>query len=438
MASKKCGNTREGKVIQMAVTPIELARRLKVARENCGMTQKRVADALGLARTAIVQVEAGKRSVNSLELDRMARLYGRAVTEFVSENTFEDDPVLALFRSTPGVAEDSLLGAELRKCANLCREATRLEQLLGRSGGGAAMEVSYSINPPSTKWDAICQGRSLAEQERNRLGLGNSPAWEIAEIIRSQGVRVAEYSMPGDISGLFLHSRELGLIIVVNHNHPRNRRLFSYAHEYCHVLADRQRSGTVSRTANREDLAEIRANAFAAHFLMPSAGVSSFMQSMGKGEATRQTVEVFDNSVASEGAEQILVQKRMPPGSQTVQVHDVVRLAHHYGVSYEAALYHLLNLKLIQNDRFDALMGQREVGVQIGRALRLKPWDEDAHWSLAEQILALGLEAYRRDGISRHKLLELAEDVGVARNDLVEILDANGDDEPAADVVMPE
>lgn len=422
----------------MAVTAIELARRLKAARENCGLTQNQVADALGCPRTAVVQIEAGRRSVNSLELDRMARLYGRGVAEFVSDDAFEDDPVVALFRSTPEVAEDSQLGAELRRCANLCREATNLEQLLGRPCGGAAAEVSYSIKPPSTKWDAICQGRMLAEQERNRLGLGNSPAWEIAEIIRSQGVRVAEYSMPGDMSGLFMHSHELGLIIVVNHDHPRNRRLFSYAHEYCHVLADRQWSGTISRSTNREELVEIRANAFAAHFLMPEVGVRGFMQSLGKGEATRQTVEVFDDSIVSEHAEQILVQKRLPPGSQTVRVHDVVRLAHHFGVSYEAALYHLLNLKLIQNDRFDALMKQRAVGGQIGRALRIKPWDEDAHWTLAEQILALGLEAYRRGVISRRKLLELADEVEVSRVDLEQILDANGDDEPGVDVVMPE
>ncbi len=422
----------------MAMTQNELARRLKAARENCGMTQKQVAEALELTRTAVVQIEAGKRSVSSLELDAMARLYGRGVSEFVSEDAFEDDPIPALFRSAPGVAEDSRLGAELRKCANLCREATRLEQLLGRPAGGVAMEVSYSLKSPSTKWDAICQGRSLAEQERNRLGLGNSPVWEIAEIIRSQGVRVAEYSMPSDISGLFMHSRELGLIIVVNHSHPRSRRLFSYAHEYCHVLADRRGAGTVSRAANRDELVEIRANAFAAHFLMPAAGVHAFMHALGKGEATRQTVEVFDEAAVFADAEQILVQKRMPPGSQTVQVHDAVRLAHHFGVSYEAALYHLLNLKLIQNDRFEALMNQRAVGAQVGRALRNKSWNEEAHWSLTEQILALGLEAYRRDEISRRKLLEMADEVEVAREDIEQILDADGGAAAAVDVVMPE
>jgi Zn-dependent peptidase ImmA (M78 family)/transcriptional regulator with XRE-family HTH domain len=422
----------------MAVTQIELGRRLKAARENCGLTQKQVADALGLARTALVQIEAGRRAVNSLELDSMARMYGRALIEFLSEGAPEDDPVLALFRITPGVAEDARLGIDLRRCAGLCREATRLEQLLGLPGGGAAMSISYAPEPPSTKWEAICQGRSLAEQERNRLGLGASPVWEIAEIIRAQGIRVAEYPMPGDISGLFLHSRELGLVVVVNRNHTRNRRLFSYAHEYCHVLADRQRPGAVSRTSNREELLEIRANAFAAHFLMPETGVRAFLQTIGKGAATRQTLEVFDDSTLAERGEQISVQKRMSPGSQTVHVHDLVGLAHNFGVSYEAALYHLLNLKVISNDRFEILKKQRELGARVARALRIGHWDEDAHWSLTQQVLALGFEAYRRSEISRNKLLELAREVDVPKKELEAALADNDDEEEAVDAIAPE
>ncbi len=422
----------------MPVTPTELARRLKAARENCGLTQKHVADAAGLTRTAVVQIEAGNRAVNSLELDRLARLYGRGIMEFMNDDAFEDDPVLALFRMNPEVADDPRLGAELRRCANLCREATRLEQLLGRPRGGAAMAVSYSLPSPSTKWEAICQGRILAEQERNRIGLGLSPVWEIAEIIRGQGVRVAEYPMAGDISGLSLHGRELGLVIVINHDHPRNRRLFSYAHEYCHILADRQRSGTVSRTLNREELIEIRANAFAAHFLMPEAGVRAFLQSLGKGESTRQTQGVFDDSALAEQAEQISVQKRMPPGSQTIRVHDVVGLAHHFGVSYEAALYHLLNLKVIPNDRFETLKKQRNIGMRVAHALRIAHWDENAHWSLANQVLHLGFEAYRRSEISRNRLLELAGEFDVSEEDVEAALASDGDEDEAVDAITPE
>jgi len=409
----------------MPVTQAELARRLRAARENSGLTQQAVADELQLPRTAIVQMEGGQRAVSSLELDRLARLFGRGLSEFVNDEAFLEDPLLALFRGTAGVAEDPALAGRLRVCANLCREATHIEQLLGHPPA-QALAVSYSGEAGSSRWDAICQGRAIAEQERNRLGLGISPAWEIAEIIRSQGVRVTEDHMPMDVSGLFLYSRDIGAVIVVNHDHPRARRLFSYAHEYCHVLADRLRVGTVSRTQNRDELIEIRANAFAANFLLPEQGVRAFLQGLGKGEPSRQVHEVFDGGAPEDATrpEGVLAQRRAAPGSQAIQVHDVVGLAHHFGVSYDAAVFHLLNLRLIPKDRFDELRSQQGLATEIKKALRIAEWDERVHWTLADQVLALAFEAYRRNEISKSKFFELADAVKVPRDELRNALEA--------------
>ncbi|MGH9364290.1 MAG: helix-turn-helix transcriptional regulator, partial [Thermoanaerobaculia bacterium] len=43
-------------------TSDELSRRIKAAREGAGLTQKQVAQAIGMPRTAVVQIEAGKRA----------------------------------------------------------------------------------------------------------------------------------------------------------------------------------------------------------------------------------------------------------------------------------------------------------------------------------------------------------------------------------------
>ena len=399
----------------MAVTQAEIGRRLRAARENYGLTQQEIADAVGMPRTAVVQIEAGNRSVSSLELSRFARLYGRAIEEFVNDAPFAEDPLVALFRSAPGAAEDAVLAGELRRCADLCRQATRLEQLLGLAGR-RPLPVAYSLEPPTNRWEAVAQGRCLAEQERRRLDLGAAPVWEIAEIIRRQGVRVTEYEMPDNISGLIFHSREVGLVLIVNRQHARTRRLFSYAHEYCHLLVDRGRPGTVSRTEDRQELMEVRANVFGAHFLMPEDGVRAFLRSLGKGEATRQEQEVFD------GVEEVAAQKRTEAGTQELQLHDVVFLAHHFGASYDAALYQLLNLKRINKDRFEALKKHREGARSLARALRLSGWDETVHWTLTEQILGLALEAYRRTEISESKLYELADEAGASREELRSVL----------------
>ncbi len=399
----------------MAISQKELAGRLKAARENAGLTQQEVAEEVGITRVAVVRIEAGKRAVNSLELAEMARLYGRGISEFLEEGVFEEDPLVALFRAAPGYAEDPKLKRELLRCVDLCREAANLEQLLGLSPSSSFL-VSYGLKGLSTLWDAINQGRYLAEQERNRLDLGTSPVWEMAEIIARQGVRVTEYEMPDAVSGLFFHSEDTGFAIVVNRKHSLRRRLFSYAHEYCHLLADRERFGGISHAGNRNELAEVRANAFAAHFLMPEAGVRSFLKALGKGEGTRQNLEIYDEW------DHVPAQKRMPAGSQEVRVHDVVGLSHHFGASYEAALYHLLNLGIIRKDNFEVLWESRGAQGSVRRALRMPKWDEGIHWDLAEQLLALGFEAYRREEISRGKLMELAERAGVAREEMEEAL----------------
>lgn len=415
----------------MTVTQAELARRLKSARENVGLTQLEVAEAVGLARTAVVQIEAGHRAISSLELEKLARLYGRDMREFLSESAFDADPVVALFRVTPGFANDLALTKELRDCAHLCREATQLERLLDLPLA-YTLSASYAVEAPSSRWEAICQGRYLAEQERSRLGLGLSPLWQMAEALRRQGVRVTETAMPEDVSGLFFHSRDIGLVIVVNRSHSLSRRRFSYAHEFCHLLVDRARPGIVSRQENRDELIEVRANAFAAHFLMPEAGVRAFLQTLGKGESTRQVQEVYD------GVESVAAQKRLPPGSQEIQVHDVVELAHHFGVSYEAALYHLLNLRLLTKEQQETLLAQREVAKSVSRALRLPRPDNESRETLAEQILALSLEAYRRGLISRRKLLELADAAKVSAAEMEAILASESFEAEPVDAVLPE
>ena len=77
----------------------------------------------------------------------------------------------------------------------------------------------------------------------------------------------------------------IGVFIVVNAVMRAVRRRFSFAHEYAHALLDRDRLGTVSRTTERDDLSEVRANAFAAAFLLPAEGVRQFMTLDWQGRA---------------------------------------------------------------------------------------------------------------------------------------------------------
>src|SRR6266568_3964936 len=59
----------------MAIDQIELGRRIRQARESCGMTQDEVAEKLGVSRPIVVQIEQGKRPVSGIELQTLAYLF---------------------------------------------------------------------------------------------------------------------------------------------------------------------------------------------------------------------------------------------------------------------------------------------------------------------------------------------------------------------------
>jgi transcriptional regulator with XRE-family HTH domain len=62
-----------------------LARRLKEARDYLGLSQEYVSQQTGIPRPAISEAEAGRRRVESLELKRLAALYGRPLSYFLED-----------------------------------------------------------------------------------------------------------------------------------------------------------------------------------------------------------------------------------------------------------------------------------------------------------------------------------------------------------------
>lgn len=412
----------------MPVTQQELGRRIRAAREACDMTQEQVAVYLGASRPTVVQIEAGNRSVSSLELDGLAHLFGRDMREFFVETFEEADALSALFRASPDVVDEPAVADKLRECVALGREITNLERLIGldRSLAGIA---AYSFPGLTTRWEAIQQGERLADDERRRLGLGVVPVPDMAELLETQGIRTGAVDLPQDVSGLTLNDGRADPFVVVSESHHYLRIRFSFAHEYAHVLADRERFGLVSRVSERDNLVEVRANAFGAAFLMPEGGVRQFVAGLGKGRPSRASLEVFDE----EGS--LDVHARTVPGSQSVQLYDVVQLAHYFGVSRIAALFRLRNLRLINEPEFDRLKALDDDGGGR-RAAALLGLSEPACVAIGDEFrlrfLALALEAYRREEISRGKVMELAAMVGCAADDVDLLIEDVGLDDATA------
>ena len=407
----------------MPLTRDELGQRIRSARESCGLTQEQVGNAVELSRIAISQIEAGNRSVSSIELDRIACVVGRDIKAFFAEVFVEQDALAALFRTESQLAEQADLLHALQGSLALGREMTNLERLLGIDRA-QLLVAAYELPAARSRWDAIQQGQRIAADERQRLGLGLSPIGDLVELFEYQGIRTGVVTLPDNISGLTLTDEKVGIFVVINREHPPLRRRFSLAHEYAHVLMDRDRSGTISRSENRADLLEVRANAFAAEFLMPAEGVLQFVHALGKGGASRAQMVVYDET------DVVQADQRAAPGSQDIQIHDMALMAHHFGVSRIAALYRLKNLRMVDEREFQHLKSQEDSGTGKAIADFLaadEPVDaREMRDEFRRRFLGLALEANRREEITLSKLTELAAMVGINRQEVQSILSSAG------------
>jgi Zn-dependent peptidase ImmA (M78 family)/DNA-binding XRE family transcriptional regulator len=419
----------------MPITEQELAVRLRQARDAAGLTQEDAARKLDLSRSAIAQIELGKRSVSSLELDRLARLYGRSLDELLGAEFDAEATLVAIFRAEASAAEEDVLLDTVTHAIELARELAYLEDRL-EIERVRLRAPAYEVPPPRNKWEAIQQGNQAAAEERKRLDLGDLPLGDVADLLESQGVRTALLPLPDDISGLTLMDPRLSFFVVANQEHAVLRRRFSWVHEYAHVLFDRDERGTVSRESARDDLAEVRANAFAASLLLPPAGARDFLEEHGKGRGSRERWELHHEG---DPREVFKTEGRPEPGSQEVQLYDVILLARRFGVSRTSAIYRLRNLNLISQAELDGLLVQESdgQGLAIERSLGLPPWrarretDQESRdeadlgalgGDFRGRFLSLALEAYRRDKISRGRLHELGRLVATPETEIDDLL----------------
>lgn len=427
------------------LTHEELARRLREARQACGLTQEAVAGELGVSRPTVAQVEAGERKVTGLELARLAQLYGRPITDFIGE-AFEVSAEPILLRALPEAKTDPETAAAIREATALVSDLVSLRDLLGISTTEPGLP-GYRLPRLTSRWQAIEQANRLGASERHRLGLGQAPVSNLAALLELQGALVLEMGLPAAVSGFTFRSNGT-LALAVHARQSPARRRFSLAHEYCHAICDwgpgegvaaRDERAIVSRTADGAELGEVRANAFAAAFLLPEDGVRSFLGRHGKGSPTRPSGIVFTES---EPRTYVVAEGRLPPHSQDIGSWEIGLIADYFMVSRECVVWRLFNLRLLTEPRRDGALaiargemrGQSH-GYATTTLLGIEPAEDGRSRASAEPfqsarrtLAGLAVEALRREEISAGRFRELADRAGLSEADIAALI-ADAQDE---------
>ena len=311
-----------------------LGKELQTARKRAGLTQEEAAQAIDAARTTIVAIEKGERRIKAGELLKLAQAFGRSPSDFVRPRPKLESFYVQFRGPYQRTLEDNTeISPKIDEFEDFCRDYLELEQLM-ESPLSRKYPTEYSVSGIPLEQAAD----EVAKEERNRLRLGDGPLLNLRGMLEQEvGLRIFYIPLPAKFSAIYFYTESLGGCIAVNSLHPFERQRMSLAHDYGHFLTTR-----ISPTLDMEEYyqrlpeSERFANTFASDFLMPSEGLTRRINDIRKTQGK-------------------------------IILADLLRLAHYYGVSFDALTYRLEESKLLPTGTGKSL---KENGLRIREAQR--------------------------------------------------------------------
>lgn len=362
-----------------------LGGRLRLARKRAGMTQAEAAAKIGMARTALLEMEQGKRTVRSKELFELVDLYDISACALLRPESVHVDLSPQFF--TPGEEADEAEAARI--LTDMVQTEADLENFLG-----VERHRNYPPEKSVLSGDVRAQAEGDAEDLRGWLGIGQAPVRDILDLLDFDlGIRVYVRSIDPKIRGLFAFDDAVGACMLLNAAHSREQRAETAGHELGHFVATR-REAEVLRAKGGEDSREERyADAFGRAFLMPAGMVAQRFQSITAGAARTDYLHV-----------------------------DI--LSRIFCVTQETMALRLEELDLIKADKLlPPLKGDETLADSVG---------PDAPRPMPPRLCLLAAEAWRRDLMSEGQLSNMLRLDRISLRELVDsaLIDDRLDEAP--------
>lgn len=360
------------------LSPQEIGRRLRLARENSGARQDEAAKIIGMSRPTLIAIEQGVRRVRIQELQMLAKHYGVSVNALLRREAVHTD-LIPRFRKLRETEDGHALEA-IHVCNDLIKAEIEIENVLG-----IKRRRNYPAERGINEGDVLKLAEKHAQDLRDWLGIGSGPIADIFSIIELDlGIRLFQrrLSSGSKVAGLFTYDDDVGACILLNANHPWARRVQSAAHEVGHFYGTRRIPEVLEDDEQFLSRDERYANAFGRAFLTPAQSFS---------ESFNQLKEIT--------------------GKTTRRL--VILLAHQYNISRQACVMRLEELGLAKKgtwEWFEANGGikdehAREVlGASADRADLAK---SDAERLVSHRMSLMAHAAWKRELMSEGQLAEL-------------------------------
>ncbi|MCU4119728.1 helix-turn-helix domain-containing protein [Variovorax sp. N23] len=360
-------------MVDITTRPEVLGAKLRHARTLHRMTQEAVATRLGIARTTLVAIEAGKRGISSHELRQFAGLYDLTEGDLLDqgEAPLELD---VQFRSTPSAkvaAEEVLVANMLNRLAN---SSLQIEALLGQPH--RPVDLPFVEVPKTGALERHAE--DVALNLRSRFGIGMGPIqnlWALMEF--EMGLRVFERPLPARISGAVAFDEKFGGFVLLNSKHILPRRRVTAVHEAGHVLTRTNGIAVHFEGARSTDRAERFCDLLGVAFLTPAAAVR------------RKAKELKELS-------------------GEFSVRQLLMVAVFFGVSIEAMTRRMETLEMLPQGTYESLRVQG-IGLEHRERVAEEMAAEDEARPFTPRTLLLAGAAYNRELLSEQQIASMLE-----------------------------
>lgn len=273
------------------LSPQEIGRRLRLARESAGIRQDNAAQIIDMSRATLVSIEQGVRRARIQEIQILARHYGVSVNALLRREAVHTD-LMPRFRKLQET-EDSHTSEAIQQFNDLIKADVEMENMLG-----IERRRNYPAERGISEGDVITLAEKHAKELRDWLGLGLGPIADIFSIIElGLGIRLYQrrLSSKSKVAGLFTYDETVGACIFLNANHPLSRRTQSAAHEIGHFYGTRHSPEVLEDGEKFLSREERYANAFGRAFLTPAESFSESFRQLKEisGKTTRRLIIIM-------------------------------------------------------------------------------------------------------------------------------------------------
>lgn len=362
---------------------IELAERLKKARKTVGLTLVDAAAKLGFDNYQVLSnIEKGEREVKASELVALAKAYFCDLNRLLMGEPEGEPEVHFLWRKAPSAEKRAEVEANIKY---RFEQYYLLEQLLGIIQEGNPR--LFAVSPADIQTNN--QVNALAVKVSKMLDLGSRPALALQKVMEQTLRTKLLYVQLSDFgSAASTVHPAFGAAIVVNSDEAPWRINFTLAHELFHIITwDTFSAKEIEENASLFQDLEKKAERFASTLLLPESEVR----------------QELDNRIAD----------------QKLSFSDIVDVAREFGVSTQALLYRMANMRLIPWTVADEAKTNDDL-ISLDRRMR-----KDAGYEApeSERFILLAAKCLRKGLLSRGKFAEILE---IDRSDIDEYLEYRG------------